>query len=272
MRNKIETKKYINIDEHKTILKNIFEYINEVCRQNNIKYSLIGGSLIGAVRNGGIIPWDDDIDIILTKPEYDRLIEVLKGRKGRYIVLTPEDNTYRYPFAKVVDSKTELVEPEIKKIDNYGVFIDVFYYVGLPEDNKKAIKYINKMKKYKKLLTVSSSTGYNEHFIKRFVRIIIGKIFNYKKVINGYIKYVNKYPFNDAKKVISVWPVYKPEKEIIEKKWLSSYTDILFENISSSIFSDYDDILKTTFGNYMTPPPEEKRVSHHNMVAYWREK
>ena len=106
--------KKIEIDEQKKIMVEILEYFDKVCRENNINYSLIGGSLIGAIRHKGIIPWDDDIDVILTRENYLKIISLLeKENDNRFKILTQNTcNDYSFPFPKLIDKRTYVVEPK----------------------------------------------------------------------------------------------------------------------------------------------------------------
>ena len=143
----------LNRSEQKKILLNILKYIDNICRSNNIHYSAIGGTAIGTIRNGGMIPWDDDIDIILLHDDYVKLLECLKKlNNSEYEVKYPGcSKDYYYPFVKVIDKKTKLIEENIKQIDNYGIFIDIFEYNKAPDDEKKHEKYWKKLQFYRTL-------------------------------------------------------------------------------------------------------------------------
>ena len=131
--------KKINIVEQKKIMVEILAYFDKVCRQNNINYSLIGGSLIGAIRHQGIIPWDDDIDVILSRDNYLKIIEILeKDDDARFKILT-KNNTkdYFFSFPKLVDKRTYVVEHQnLEQISEYGIYIDIFSYNFMPNSQK----------------------------------------------------------------------------------------------------------------------------------------
>lgn len=262
--------KKIEIDEYKKILLEILVYIDKVCRDNNIKYSLIGGSLIGAIRHHGIIPWDDDIDIILMPKEYDKLIQILKQNcDERYKLLHfTTNNTYYLPYAKVIDSKTSVIEENSKFIQDYGIFVDILKYTYLP--NHKLLRRLYLLR-YQYMLSIihgfaKSSTEKN---IFKKIRTSISQHKNINKYLIKFDKYSNKY-ISKSIYMISNWPIYGLKKEIQRTCNMLEYMDIEFDGINAMITKNYDRLLRTTFNNYMKLPPIEKRVTHHNIKAWWK--
>ena len=261
----------IKSKEHKEILIKILKYFDRICRENNIKYSLIGGSLIGAVRDKEIIPWDDDIDVILTQEEYKKLLKVLLNKEGRYKLLCNENNkTFYYPFAKLVDTNTILIEKNVKKIENYGVYIDIFTYNNVPNNRIKRYFYYKKFLILKKLLGISV-IDVKENYLIKTIRDKMVAFIGTRRILKVYQKESNKYNKKNTQYLLSNWPAYGYKKEIQLSKNFKNFKNTKFENIDAMITCDFDEILKTTFGDYMTPPPIEKQVSNHNFVAYWKE-
>ena len=256
--------------KHKRLHRSqVYRFINDVCKKSNINYSLIGGSLIGAIRHKGIIPWDDDIDIILMPDEYDKLInELKKANKGRYRLIDVDvDNNYYLPYAKLVDTKTVAIEKGTKKIDNYGVFVDIFKYTYLPDND-----FIRKiyLARYKFMLDIIHGFGKlnkEDNILKR-IRTYLSKKISTCKYIKRFDRYSRKY--NNTTYIISNWPVYGQKKEIQFSKNMKKYSIVNFEKGTAMITENYDEILKTTFGDYMTPPPLENQIAHHNICSYWK--
>lgn len=265
----------IEKEEYKKIMLNILKYFDELCRKNNIHYSLIGGSLIGAIRHHGIIPWDDDIDVILSIEDYYKLIDIIeKDNHPRYKLLSSgKQKNYNLPFFKLVDTRTLLIEKQLlEPIDNYGIFIDIFCYLNTSDDRKKREKHIRKLKFYNSLL---SRKAYNKKDgliknILRFGKNSLSKMIGYENILELHKKCMYKYGQNEkATYVFSNWPIYKIEKEVQKKENIQDYIDVNFDGIQAEVFKNYDEILRTTFDDYMILPPEEKRISH-NLEAYWR--
>lgn len=268
--------KKIELKEQKKIMIELLEYFDKVCRENDIKYSLIGGSLIGAIRHKGIIPWDDDIDVILSKSEYLKLIQILENMNdSRYKLLTINNcRGYNFPFPKLVDKRTFVVEPKLlNQIKEYGIFIDIFSYSNTSNSEKIRIKDFKKIKLLNSMMSRTKLDFKDDGFKQNFLRLnknILSKIIGYRNIIKFLNIIYNKYNNVDTDYVVSNWPVYNINKEVQKSKNIIEYTDVEFENIKIMIFKNYDEILRTTFGNYMQLPPENQRKAH-GLIAYWRD-
>lgn len=263
--------KKIEIETQKNILVEILSYIHNICINNGINYSLIGGSLIGAIRHNGIIPWDDDIDIILDSEQYFKLIECIKNDNNKkYKLLNNENNdSYFYPFAKVVDTETIMIESDTKKIEDYGIYVDIFKYNNYPNNRLVAKIHYNRMMFYKKLIGMYSTLEYNKslknNILKKYVNIV-----GIKYILSKYDKICNFYNKKKKSHVISNWPAYGFKKELQMQENIREYEIVKFENIDVMIFKNYDKVLRQTFNDYMKLPPKEERISHHNSEAYWK--
>ena len=116
----------------------ILEKIDEICKKNNINYFLIGGTLLGAVRHKGFIPWDDDIDVGMLREDYEKFINVClkNGALGKdyYLHCNESDNDYFIPFIKVKKNNTTFAEKNIENINTHkGIFLDIFPYDNVPK-------------------------------------------------------------------------------------------------------------------------------------------
>ena len=262
--------KKLSKKEMQTRMLKMVCYVDEICRLNNLKYSLIGGTLIGAVREGGFLKWDDDIDIILNHNDYEKLLNILKNDNNKdYNVLYPGvDDSYYFPFIKLIDNNTTLHEEKALEINNYGLFIDIFEYNNFP--NNKIIQYLyifrlwllERVFYWPQFLTEKS----NIKFYK--IRKLIASRFKLKKVLNKYMKIHRKYNKNDnCKYIYSNWPVYNYKKEIQKKSNFIEFQDVVFEGKKLMVTKDYDQVLKTTFGDYMIPPKIEDQKDH-NLKVY----
>ena len=269
----IEEKKLISPEEQKKMLLDMLKYVDAICRKNDIQYSLIGGSLIGAIRHKGFIPWDDDVDIILDYKNYVKLMRILKEQKNdNYDILIPGSKGYPLHILKLVNKHTSLEEAGLaNKIENYGLFLDIFCYHHVPNDEVKRKKFFKRLNFLRKSLVRVKLNHRNPSFAKKIVRLfknMIVFVFGNRIFLNRYLNLLNKYECIDAKYVVSDNPVYSYEKEIQEFENIKEYIDVYFEGIKVMIFKNYDKILHTTFGNYMQLPPVEKRVTHELTVYY----
>ena len=262
--------------EIKDVLRYILNYIHEIAITNNINYSLIGGSLIGAIREHGMIEWDDDIDIILDKDNYEKLInKIMEDNNPNFLLLKySKDNDYNYPFYKLIDVRTCGQQGRGKKINNYGVFVDIFQFYNFP--NNKIIQLIHysfikiSISLVHTLLMKEENIKSEKKLLKRLknrIAIILGR----NNIMNFYNFILNLYEKdNKCKYFISSWPVYGMKKEIKLKKDLAKYTIVKFDNIQAMITKNYDNVLKGTFGDYMTPPPLDKRMINHDLEMFWK--
>lgn len=248
-------------DEMQKIELKILKHIIKFCDENNIKYFLYGGTLLGAIREKGFIPWDDDIDIAMPRNDYDKFIKTYKNDE-QYILTSHElTNEYYFPFAKVFDNHTYLDERTTKRIE-MGVYVDIFPIDVF--DNCKFKYFFNKLKRgliHTKILTIKKD---NSFFINCL--ITLGRIFFFwipiKRTLLSMEKNVRKIPIEKSKMVgtvtegyISSLPFpYECIKETIE--WP-------FEDIMAKVPIGYDKLLTTLYGDYMTPPPPKKQKTIH---------
>ena len=246
----------------------MLKYLHEFCQENNIKYFVGYGTLLGAVRHKGFIPWDDDIDIIMPRKDYDKLIELFNKQNSAYKLKNIEiDKKYPYNFSKIYNTETTLVENLYSKY-NIGIYIDIFPLDGWPKNNF-TIKLLYLLEKITKIKTykISKLHGFKKNVILILLKPLI--IFISTKNI---FHFINKICYRAEKEegVIGniVANVYG-NKEKMEKKWFSDSNESEFENIKVNIPVGYDNILRCLYGNYMTPPPMELQISHHNNIAFF---
>lgn len=263
----------ISIDELKNVQIDILDYVKEICEKNNLRYFLCGGTLLGAVRHKGYIPWDDDIDVYMPMKDYKKFIELGKLDK-KYTIMEPYNNElYDQLFCKVSDNRTCLIEDGCKDSFKIGVNIDVFPLCGFPDDYIEAVEYCNKMndiyKKYN-IYGKRNSWNYSVNPIKK----VLKTIFKYplyiknRKLKNKLINMMEKYD-SDTAKYLGYALSWYTTKEIIDRKEFDDLIDIEFENKIYKAPVGFDKYLSNLYGSYMELPPVEKRVSHHNFNAWW---
>ena len=263
------------VEELQKIELEILKYIDKVCKENSLTYFLAYGTLIGAIRHKGFIPWDDDVDIQMPRDDYNKLCEILKKENGRYKLLDHKDGLgYMYPFAKVIDSNTRLIETGLMETVNMGVYIDIFPIDGTPNDPKKRAKYLKKCSFIEKMRYFSISPRKEiEHRnpLINIFRIILWKSLRkigYQRIIDYLDKCVQLYPV-EYSDVIGTICVMFNEKEIMPKDKYLNKINVKFEDAVFCAPEQYDYILTKMYGEYMVKPPVEQQKSHHYFEAWW---
>lgn len=266
--------KEMTLDEVKKCEIDIMCYIDELCCQNEIKYTLGYGTLLGAVRHKGFIPWDDDIDIILTSDNYKKLLDVLyKNNEGRYKVVSPRDKGYWYGYGKVVDTKTLIYEKNWPTDKRIGVNVDLFHLDYLPDENPR--KYYDEVMYYEKALKYClTDIAYSDD--SRF-KSLIKRVIRHKEVsqIRKKDEWYWKEKFEKGCNATKTGKIMCPIGAGIYREWdkhlFDKYTKIAFEQYEFSVIENYKTLLEQTYGDYMKLPPKEQQVSNHDFIPYWRD-
>ena len=250
----------------------IMEYIHEACQKIGVKYFLAYGSLIGAVRHKGFIPWDDDMDICMLREDYEKLQDYLIANPDeRYEVMSYKNNlNYVYPFMKVQDNHTYLLEEDVRIDSNMGIYVDIFPVDGYEDD----VQFKNKMTKLikKRQLSCYTFKGITN------TKSVLNSLLRYVSVIIFYFTNTNKYvaqieELAKSRKVSDYeqvdYLIYKDmNKPVWRREWLEQVTTGTFEGKEFTIPKNYHEILTSDYGDYMQLPPVEQRVSHHDFKLW----
>lgn len=260
--------KKLDIDEIKEVELGVMDYIHNICREKGINYSLAYGSLLGAVRHRGFIPWDDDLDIALKRDQYDQLYQaILEDNNSIYKVVSwKNDSRYPYPFYRVYDSRTVYENNYIQNDIELGICVDVFPF----DDYKDVNKEITKLDMYRRLSVYTLYGIRNkEAGIKNIVRYLMLVAFRLTRVKtwNKKLNDCSKAPVNSE--YIDYLMESKKYSTKLDAKALDEVVECRFEDRVYNIPKDYDHILTTIYGSdYMEIPPLEKRIQHDDFVAY----
>lgn len=264
--------KEINKDELRRIQLNILNKVTAFCENHNIKYSLYGGTLLGAIRHRGYIPWDDDIDISMPRPDYEKFIENfhLIGDSNLKIHDLRLNKNYPYPFIKVSDERTLFIE-NFNISYKMGVNIDIFPIDGLPlhamDSNKlmKSSSFYRNLMDLKRIKICKDRTLY-KNIILCFARVILF-IFPIRFLLAQINKLAKKHDYNQSSFIGNIVWGYGI-KERCNKNVYSNFIFHNFEGNEYKIMIGYDEYLKNVFGDYMQLPPKEKQIAHHSFKAY----
>ncbi len=265
--------KKIETEEMKLIQLDILNQVANFCENNNIRYCLYGGSMLGAVRHKGYIPWDDDIDIAMPRPDYERFLNEFVSDNLSIMHWTKE-NKCLCTYAKVYDNRTSL-EENMNFGQEYGVNIDVFPIDGLPQDDKKIKKVVKTNKALWGLAVCGMVRDISRRRLSKKIQItlmrVIYKVIPIRHYVTGLsIRKAQKYAFDNSNKVaVLVWG--NGIKEVIFHDTATQYQKVDFEQYKFNIPQNYEDYLVSIYGDYMTPPSEAARKLNHNFTAYWKD-
>lgn len=282
--------KELTIEELKEVELNILKDVAKFCEINKIQYFLCGGTLLGAIRHKGFIPWDDDIDIAMPRADYERFFKLYNGNNSRYKADSLENNNnWHMSFGRVGDINTVLYEHTLKnKYKKYHAFIDIFPVDGLPNNIIKK-KLLLLTQKFLGIIGNSSAFSYtpSKHFsdskennieLKNKIRTYVKYIFitlckglNTQKIFSLVNSISKRYKIETSDIIGLTVYVWNWKFEILNKSSIHSYVELPFEDTYFLGPKGYAEYLENTFGDYMIPPPEERRVSHHNFNVYWKE-
>ena len=268
----------LNKDDLKALALEVLCEIRDICRKNGIAYSLTGGTLIGAVRHGGFIPWDDDIDIMMPRPDYDRFIELVRSGGKCFNLYSYEScgDDYWYPFAKACRKNTKIVEKSIVDSNiTLGVYVDIFPIDGAGNSFFGAKLRCKLFKILHGLKLTKNWTCYRRSKIRswyyeplRFACYLIGKLFS-KHFLNKMLdKFLRAKPYDKCAYAGRMSGDYG-SREIMKKYLFDTKTTVVFEGEEFDAVADYDSFLRSLYGDYTVLPPEHKRVTHHDFEVYW---
>lgn len=255
----------ITLEEQKRIQLDILDDVARFCESHDINYFLAYGTLLGAIRHKGYIPWDDDIDIIMPRPDYDKFMNSFDKESGsKYNTLCEvRDKGYNCCFGKVHDKRT-LFQEDYSRKSSFGVFIDVFPFDGYSSPSQ--MNYCNILTN---LLKIKLNVWYPGRSLFKNTITYIGKFLLLPLPIGVILKKMDtnarKLSFKDSKKVCSFFE----KQPTFNKELFEDFIYAQFEDKKYRIPKDFDQVLSIEFGDYMKLPPEKDRVFKHHAKAWW---
>ena len=269
---------YVKIQDIHEVQKLLYKLTNEfhtLCERYNLTYNLYGGSLLGAVRHQGMIPWDDDIDVSMPRDDYEKLIRIVEEKHNdRYRFFYAGCENYGYPFGKFCYRDSLLIEEGVcKKNNRLALYIDIFPFDGFgpEEDADNRFKYLRKLHVMRtnslSKIKISPIWWKKPFVIPRAIYIFIMRFIGYKFFLKREVAESKRYPFSKSEYVCCVAASWMEKGKIAKEKYIDR-TLYKFGDYYIWGIKDYNENLTNLYGDYMTPPPIEKRVSNHLYSLY----
>jgi len=237
----------------------LMQEIHNICAINKINYTMLGGTLLGALRHKGFIPWDDDIDIGMLFEDYKRFIQIMKNINHEWIEFSSPYNDPEcfISFIKVYDKNTTLIEGYRDKPK--GIFIDIFPIVFAGNSKQEAMKEYKKHRFFQSILK-RKSYHFDTGRLREMILTMVGKLCSKEFLMNKITKHYEK--INKQSKKYSS-DMDGTLKGIVSSDFFNDFCLYPFENYHFYGVKDADNYLKAVFGDYLVLPPKSKRKAHH---------
>lgn len=247
-------KKPITLEERKAIQLEMLKDIDSFCREHDITYYLAYGTLLGAIRHKGYIPWDDDVDLMIKREDAERLKREFTSDICKYSDIDTED-IYTFPFPRITHKGSYSSVGKVAK--SYGICIDLYVLEGIPDDKES---YFKKVRKIQKMRLVWNRIAF------KFLRNLPLQTFPLMKLFNEWHRNIlRKYPL-ETSNCYGIDGDYK----VFNKAIFSEKVEVDFEGYKFFAPAGFDEFLTVKYGDYMTPPPPEKRIPYHGGTYYWK--
>lgn len=243
--------------------------ILRICKKHDIKIIVFAGTMLGAVRHGGFIPWDDDIDVALDRENYEKLLRIapIEFKYPYFLQTGYNDQAFFLNYARLRNSETTCIIDWNRSEDyNSGIYIDVFVLDGYPDDEASYKNYIKKKDKLEHVLSFykeKDKTCSIKEVVKTLLRRITKKAIQYEKLLDIYNAHLQKYSLTSNKIGLMTHTEYFRDRYWLYKEELDNLICLSFEFLQVPVPADYDEILTRVYGNYMKFPPLEKRGEWH---------
>ena len=258
------------LKEMQRMLTDMLKVFHDFCIEHSLRYYAIGGTALGAARHKGFIPWDNDVDLGMPRPDYEKLINIFNQEIGDQNLqlespYSSDTRHYPYSFSKIYNTKTTLIELNLRSRRKIGIFLDIFPLDGIDEKNlKQATKYISWLLTLRNQLIFQCTSS---NLYKKLLRLSFQRVLDIllpskrlAKITDSFCKRVDY----DSSRLVGNLAGNAGEKEFVPKNFFGNGVSMQFENISIICPAKIDEYLTAIYGNWRTPPPKEKQCLSHN--------
>lgn len=246
----------------------ILKEIDRICKENNIRYYLGEGTLLGAIRHQGFIPWDDDMDILMLRKDYEKFLKIAPKQinKNYEIQHSTTIENYWSPFIKVrYLGKSSYKQQHIAHLSNHnGPLVDIFPLDSVPKkDSMKQHIQAIKIKMYRGMLSYKLKTRHPKK-LKGYIIKFLSYFISIKKIHKNLDKTFKLYNAKENKYIVNLASYYSYKRQTVPKKWYSKPRIVKFESLKVPIPKEAEKLLTSIYGDYMNLPPREKRIIKHH--------
>ena len=258
----------------------ILQEFIRVCEKHGFRYYMLGGTLLGAIRHKGFIPWDDDVDVCMPREDYEKFIRLSakEFNKGYSFMMYQKGNS-KYPWARMISKKMKIINHMANIPREEYVWIDIIPLDGMPDSKLKRFFHkfrlsfwwnLNQMVQYDELVDQKRKRSLKGKIAVKAAGCFkwLGKLIDYRRCLHKLNKILMKYPYDMKSKQVINYLAAFGFKETFDRSCFEDYAEYEFEGQMIRGPVDADSVLRTIYGDdYMTPPPMDDRNKHHAEIV-----